>query len=540
MWLRNHVVLPIIFSTLVILGGCGGNGASIAKPVAPPSGSFSSSNLKGTYVFSVSGADVNGAPYALVGTLTANGSGGITGGTVDINNAEFTAPVPNVSFSSGSYTVGVDGRGRTTLNVSTPFGSSLIFDFVLQDSSHGLIIEFDQYATGSGTLDLQTANASPVGSYAFSLSGTSYSGSAYAAVGNFAVGSGGSLTGLEDVNAGGVLAYPNETLSGSLTLGPSSTPSTTLSSPAFSGLFDVYAIDANHLKFIEMDQTAALVGDAYSQTSTTMPTGNLAFVVSGCTPCGSTTYTPFAAGGFMVTDGNGNITNASTEDYNDGGTVSTKSGTFTANYTTVTGSGRYTLSNFATFAGGTSYAAYPSSGGVLLLEIDDTGLTTGAAYLQTSGATFAASQGYGLNLSGTGTNPSTGGGVEVDDIAEFTANSTGTTVTGVIDENFNPGGLPNYAIALSGTYGAPTNGRGQIAATVGSNTSNSTLNGGFGLTFYTVDGTTFPFIETDGGQVAAGVMVAQNPTASSSAAAASRMVIVPPLVRPNGAHWQRK
>ena len=178
--------------------------------------------------------------------------------------------------------------------------------------------------------------------------------------------------------------------------------------------------------------------------------------------------------------------------------------------------------------------------GVLLLEIDNTGFATGAAYLQTSGASFATSQGYGLNLSGLGTNPSTGAGVEVDDIAEFTANSTGTTVTGVIDENFDPSGLPNYAIALSGTYGAPVNGRGQIAANAGNNTSNSTLNGGFGLTFYTVDGTTFPFIETDGGQVAAGVFVAQNPAGASAAIARPHMFIVPPLVRPSGAHWQKK
>jgi hypothetical protein len=94
-------------------------------------------------------------------------------------------------------------------------------------------------------------------------------------------------------------------------------------------------------------------------------------------------------------------------------------------------------------------------------------------------------------------------------------------------------------VALSGTYGTLANGRGQIGANAGNN-SNSTLNGGFNLTFYSVDGTTFPFIETDNGQVASGVFVAQNPNASSSALAQSRMFLVPPLVRPNRAHWQRK
>src|ERR1700728_2815792 len=508
---RNRLVLlvAIIVPALALLVGCGGNGSSVTNPVAPPSGGFSKSNLNGTYVFSVSGIDANGAPYAVVGTFTANGNGGISAGTLDMNDAEFAsvspaiAPIANAPISgSSTYHVGVDGRGQATLDIQTPFGSNIILDFVMHNDSHGLFTEFDGNvtATGIGTLDLQSPGTTPVGSYAFSLSGGSYaSGSPYAAVGNFTIGGGGSLTGLEDVNAGGVIAYPSELLNGSLIVGPSSSPATTLSSAAFSGLFDVYAIDANHLKFIEMDQTATLSGDAYSQTSTTMPTGTLAFGLAGVYP--SSSSDPFAAGGFMVTDGAGNITTASSEDYNEGGNVSATLGApFSANYT-AGGTGRYTLSNFATFVGGSSYAAYPSSGGVLLLEIDDSGITTGAAYLQTSGATFAASQGYGLNLSGT--NASTGTSVEVDDVAEFTSNSSGATVTGVIDENYAPTGAPTYGLALSGTYVAPVNGRGQIVATTGNSTS-STLNGGFGLIFYTVDGTTFPFIAADHTQISAG------------------------------------
>jgi len=50
---------------------------------------------------------------------------------------------------------------------------------------------------------------------------------------------------------------------------------------------------------------------------------------------------------------------------------------------------------------------------VLLLEVDSLGITTGAASLQTPGATLASSQGYGFNL--TGENANVG---EVDDIAE--------------------------------------------------------------------------------------------------------------------------
>ncbi len=59
-----------------------------------------------------------------------------------------------------------------------------------------------------------------------------------------------------------------------------------------------------------------------------------------------------------------------------------------------------------------TFAAYPSSGGTQLLEIDGLGITGGVAYPQ-SNTSFASGQGYGLNLTGSN-------GSEVDDIAEFT------------------------------------------------------------------------------------------------------------------------
>ncbi|MGA9255141.1 MAG: hypothetical protein WBV98_00930, partial [Candidatus Sulfotelmatobacter sp.] len=149
---------------------------------------------------------------------------------------------------------------------------------------------------------------------------------------------------------------------------------------------------------------------------------------------------------------------------------------------------------------------------------------------------FAASQGYGLNLSGENLSAAS----EVDDIAEFAANSTGNTITGLIDENSTSAGPVTFGTALtSGTYVAPVNGRGAIAATAGTSSSNTTLNGGFSLTFYTVDGTTFPFIETDSGQVSAGVFVLQNPSASSPGLAHPNIFVARPLVRPRAARQKK-
>jgi len=551
MSVRNAFALFIALSTLALLVGCGG-GSSSPPPVPPPNGGFSNSNLSGTYVFSVSGTDVNNDPVQIVGSFTANGSGGngkggITGGTLDIADPGFEAlktPVAPVLTnspiaSSSSYTVSVDGRGQATLVTSTPFGD-IILDFVLSSSSHGLVTEFDGNASGSGTLDLQST-ATLAGAYAFSLSGSDgSSGYPLATVGAFTVGSGGTIAGAEDFNDAN-LAYPNEALLGTVALGPSSTPSTTLETSFTSSVaggpltFDVYAIDSTHLKFIETDAFEFLAGDAYSQPSATVSSGSLAFTLAGFFPFSPTNPTPVAAGGFMVANG-GNITTASTEDVNEDGSTSTAPINFSATYSN-TGSqipGRFTLTDFSNFFGGTQYAAYPSSGGLLLLEIDDSGLMVGAAYPPQSSTAFTPPQGFGLNFTGINLTDE----VEVDDIAEFATASTGGTFTGLVDENFAPGGAPiTPPQVLDGTFTAPdANGRGSLITT----TLNNTLNGGLGITFYSVDGTTFPFVETDtGGQVSTGVFVLQNAN-DPSPAARSHMFVPQRLIRGKAARQKNK
>jgi hypothetical protein len=542
---RNAIVLFLALSTLLFLAGCGGNGTSPANPTPPPSGAFSNSSLSGTYVFSVSGVDFNGAPYAILGTFIANGSGGngkggITGGTIDVVDAEAT-PLFKLSINNnGFYSVNSDGRGELTIGTSTtnPFNANMTFDFVLSSSSHGLITEFDGNASGSGTIDLQTSGitqASLAGSYAFSFSGVDPAGTGnFGTVGAFTLDASGNATGVEDFNDSD-LPYANQGLSGQVVLGPSSTPSTILTTTSGFGslTYDVYAIDATHLKFIEIGPTPVLSGDAYSQTSTSIPTGTIAFSLAG-----TFTAVPSAFGGFLVTDGNGNITSSSSEDINqDGQVVSTAPEGFSGTYTSPV-AGRSTLT-LTGFTGGTEYVAYPSSGGLLMLEIDGGGIMLGAGYPQTPGASFAASQGYGLNLTGLNLGAATGSTEEVDDIAEFSAVSGGT-VTGIIDENFDPSGTPVLGIALSSTAYAALDSQGRYGLSVtAANNNTSTLNGGFALTFYAVDGTTFPFIESDSGQVSTGVIVLQTPSASSSAVAHSHMFVVRPLIRPHGA-WQKK
>jgi hypothetical protein len=529
MSMRNVFALVLAVSGSVFLAACGSN-SSTPRPVCPPSGCFSASNLNGTYVFTVSGSDFNtGAAYSIVGTINANGSGGITGGTIDVNDAQIGfAPGLSVN-NNGTYSVGQDGRGNITISTSqtNPFENSLTFDFVLANNQQGLITEFDSNGTGSGTLDLQSAGTSLNGSYAFLFSGGNSGLEALAAAGNFGL----TGSGFQDLNSGGLDS--SGAISATVVLGPSSSPGTTLGGR----IYDVYAINADHLKFIEMDSNGTLSGDAFSQPSTSMPVGTLAFTLEGLLGVGSSAV-PAASGGFMVMQSGGAIANTSTEDINDDSAVSSSS--FSGTYTPA-GTGRYTLGSFSGFAGGTSYAAYPSSGGLLLLEIDDAGIMAGSASNPQTSTSLAGSTGYGLNL--TGENLSAG--IEVDDIAEFVTSTnnctdfsgtavSGTTITGLIDENSDEGSV--QGTVLCGTYSAPdANGRGQI--TVG---SVNTLNTGLGLTFYTVDGTMFPFIETDTGQVSAGVFLPQSATGTPAIAKAHNMYIPRASFRPRTASQKRK
>ncbi len=73
-------------ASILLIASCG----SSSSAPTPNIGGFNNGSLNGTYVLSVSGTDFRSgseAFFAIVGTITADGKGNITGGTVDINDA---------------------------------------------------------------------------------------------------------------------------------------------------------------------------------------------------------------------------------------------------------------------------------------------------------------------------------------------------------------------------------------------------------------------------------------------------------------------
>jgi len=532
MSLRNRLVLPMALSTLALLAGCG---SSSNKATPPPTGGFSKSDLSGTYVFSTTGSDANGAPTSMAGTFSANGNGGIAGGTLDINDAEFTAPATGLSITGGTYTVSVDGRGQATLSVTTPFGNSVIVDFVLTSKSHGLITEFDNNGSGSGTLDIQSAatQAQLVGSYAFTLSGIDSNGNLpFGTVGSFTLGADGIITsGVEDFNDTG-FAYTNLTLSGTVLPQATGAPwVATLTavdssdvSPFGTLTFDVYAVDATHLKFVEADNFQngfpLLAGDAFTQQGASIPSSATTYVF---TMAGGTQNSgPLTVGGVLPIDGAGAVSGGYI-DINDAGTTTTAPLSFGGSYAASGSVGGRTLFNLSGFQVASQFIAYPTTNaGLQVLESDSAGFLSGVAIPQSS-STFASGQGYGMNVSGFNS-------VEEDDIAEFTTTSTG--FSGLVDLN-DEGQALSFDKTLTGTYqiDSPPSGRYDFVSPA------------FDGELYVVDSSTALFVELDATQVGIGTVQLQNETQS---ARASRLILPHRTVFPfaknqkSAARWRHK
>ena len=527
MSVRNAIVLLLALSTLALLAACGGYSAP--KVVPPPSGGFHNGNLSGTYVFSSTGSDVNNAFITVVGDFVANGSGSITGGAIDV--ADGTSGVSaNNTITGGSYHVGVDGRGQATLNSAN---GSIVLDFVLTSSTHGLVTEFDNNGTGSGTLDLQPAAVAQTAltGLTFAFSGVGLT-APYATAGTVTLDASGNVTaGFEDFNNGGSPTTDVAVSTSSfVTLGNGTAPGTAqLITSVGTFAFDVYAVDSTHLKFIETDNNFLLSGDAFAPGTTLPVSSNLVFTLAGL----DTSALPTALGGTLPLDANSNIA-AGVEDFNDDGIVG-QSTAVAGGFSAISG-GRsvLTLSSFVNGAanelpGTYTFAAYPfvSNGvnGIELLEIDSTvanGVTQGAAYVQTSTA-VASGQGYGLNVSAINF---PGGNFaapfEEDDIAEFV--TTSNSFSGLVDIN-DKGSLSNPQ-TFTGSYSAPdSTGRGTATTTEHGNNFIS-------YTFYVVDGSTQLFIETDSNQIGLGVIELQ--TASGIPGVAKpAFSMVHPVVAPH-------
>lgn len=522
---RAAMMMLIAFAVPAALSGCGNsNTAPDNPPVAPPNGAFSNSSLNGTYVVAFSGSDISGGEesfFAVAGTLTADGAGTFTGGTLDLidpalGNALGTEYTLSRLPASGTYNVTADGRGNGTVSM-TVNGSTVQMgvDFVLSSGAHGLISRFDASGSGSGTLD-QAAGASQsamTGSYVYSLGGLDATlGNYLNAAGAITLDGNGNVTsGVEDLSDNGDATNLQALqVQGSLLTGGPGTAQLTSNATSFGTLhFDAWVIDATHVKLIETDSTAYLTGDAFVSTGkTAFPSGQLVFTLSG----EDTTQFPFSAAGLLTSDGTSRITGG-LEDVNDAGYVAQSpsvTGTFTSSgpRSTLTLNGiydGYLAGGETPVAGNYTFAAYPYNGGIALLEIDNgagnsLGISGGNAFVQTA-TSLSSGQGYALNL--TGANAAG----EADMIGELT--TSGGSATGIYDVN-NLGWIVfDASLGGNGVYSASANGTGTMQFPYLQTTLNSYI-GALDLDYFVIDGSSAILLETDPYQTATGALMLQN------------------------------
>ena len=513
MSLSHRIILPLAIFSLALLVACGNNN----NGPAPNSEGFSAGNLNGTYVFFSQGFDSNGFPLTLAGAFAANGSGGVTGGSMDAVDPNVTIAT-NQPITSGSYSVNADGRGQVTL---TSAAGTFVLDIVLTSgasglSSHGLVTEFDTNGSGSGTLDLQTAitnQAQIAGPYAFTLAGSDGAGNPFVSVGSLTFNSSGITTaGVQDFNDAS-LPLLNESLTGSALLGSGTSPGTMGLASSFGALgFDFYPIDTTHFKAVETDGLEFLAGDVFTQTGASIPNSPMVFTMSGGVSA------PISSGGVMTSTGNGNFTGG-LEDLNNNGSVAAQVPFSGAGSSGGSVGGRVIVS-LTGFAPAIQWVIYPSSGGLLMLESDSLDTTIGTAYAETTGATLSTSQGYGLNLSAFNTS----GGFAENDLAEFA--SVSGTYTGGIDISDDDGAginlTPNEKFVVSFT-GPDATGRGTATTTVAGSDY-------FSFNFYTIDDSTVLLLETDTNQIGTGMFGLQT-SAGSSVAARGAFSTARPLSR---------
>ena len=175
--------------------------------------------LTGTYAFLLEGlqaSTANGAPVAMAGSFTANGTGGITTGEEDLNLA--SGP-QHITISGGSYAVNTSGQGCVQLKYAS--GATIVFHFALtlnsSPATHARIIEFDAYQgsqgggackLASGVMLLQNttefALASLAPRFAFGEDGFDSSGGHVAVGGSFSMSNTGAISSLaEDIDDAG-------------------------------------------------------------------------------------------------------------------------------------------------------------------------------------------------------------------------------------------------------------------------------------------------------------------------------------------------
>lgn len=497
---------------------------------------FSNNSLNGKYAFSYSGSDasasLNGgtAPpvLAVAGSFTANPANGTISALEDYNSGG-ALTVAMALPVSGSYQVNPDGSGSAVLTNPATISGRETWQFTLEagasggPSRHALLVRFDSTATGSGTMDLQNTSqlnslSSVSGNYVFGLSGID--GSAFFPLqfaGIFNADGAGNIpvnSGEEDINDGGVatqLSGADTSLNGTYSLDTNNLGSgrglitlnnTSGVTTVHNAEFAFYMVDSTHLKVVEIDRNALLMGDAYAAPNTARGSyqlssfsGHYTFTLGGSDPNGN----PFAQGGVVIANGLGGITGG-VVDTNDGGGRTLNASVASSTYTVDATFGRIGLPlQFGNTT--TNFAAYAGSNGIVeIISLDPNFMDSGAGFLQSS--TSPPQGAFALNLTGVIDSSQVGTPGNEEDVTGQVSITSSSAPTGNLDINNSGSLITGTPLGSASTVGsADTNGRG--TASIASHLAT------FPLIYYTVDSNTVLLFESDGSRTMVGTLARQ-------------------------------
>lgn len=164
----------------LFLTACSGGSGSPKTTTTPLS------TVTGGYVFQATGTDSNDGDYAVVGSFTADGKGGITQAVADYNLGSGTDT--NVPLT-GTYAI-----SGQTMTVNLTDGASVKDSFTASVASSGSMPLQNFDGSGSGFLYQQTTSGfTTPGTYSFSVSGEGQG--TVTGSGQVVAGTGGTFTG---------------------------------------------------------------------------------------------------------------------------------------------------------------------------------------------------------------------------------------------------------------------------------------------------------------------------------------------------------
>lgn len=472
-------------SVLLALAFCLGCGTGSNNNGGGGIGTFNNASLNGQYTYQLAGVDLfNGVEFREIGSFTANGAQGITGGSDDFVD-DSLGVLSTTILNTSSYSISNDGTATVFLNFSD--GSAITLALTLVSTSKAYLVQADSFAQGYGVAELQSAsafNAVPSGSFAFRMhssnGGLGDSTTSTGTVGAFTIAGSVVTSGNEDRSDGGLAAQHAITAGLFNTTDSNGRGTGTLSAPATVS-FIYYMVDANNIRFLNQDIGVMGLGRAEKQSGSPFSNGSLsggyAFGARGDTP---TFVGNLRAVGRFTSDGAGNLTQGQLDAVVDG--VTDTNASFTGTYGAVnanTGRAAVSISG-GDVSGEVFYLVSPSR--AFFLITDNGVVAEGTLDLQSSSSFTNASTNGQFAFVMDGFNSS----VFLDRVATLRWDGTGGQH---LFELVNASGVVNVPGDLTGTYSADANGLGRVSGTINTISNN--------MVYYLVSGNKAYILQND-------------------------------------------